>query len=401
MIFPKVDKEIAAFFFVTFFMGMSVSLMAPLIPVIKEDFNLSYTLASFVLTSFGVARMLLALPSGYLYNHVNRKKLLLIGMGLMSVSSLIAGLSQSFAQFLIAQIIMGAGFSFCITTIIISLSVSTESGNRGKVLGMNTFARSAAAVVAPVMSGFIAITLGWRSVFLFYSFITFVAILFILFYIKKDYKKVREPVIRGNSKNNVRYMLFVLFLVSFLATFTTLGFKSTILPLYSRDVLHLEVAAISLVLSLMAVMHLITSPAAAILSDKYGRKSFLMFGLATTVIGTFLFLFVSNMPMLIVAAIFLGLGTMIFVLPVTIMGDITPHAKAGKYYGIQRFATDLGFVVGPISLGYIVDIYGFTAATLVTILISSVILILAAIFVHEPIKHEKINWRRILQMEED
>lgn len=399
--FPKIDREVAVLFFVTFFVGMSVSLMAPLLPVIRDEFSLSYTLVSLVFSAFGIARLLLALPSGYLYHHASRRTLLLAGVALMSASALITGLSSSFVQLIASQLLMGAGFSLCITTIVISLSLSTTRKNRGSVMGMNTFARSLAAVIGPAVSGILILSLGWRSVFFLYAIMTGAAALFIAAFIKKEQAREAGDTVKKRSGTKLRHMLLTLFLVSFLAAFTTVGFKNNMVPLYSKDVLHADVATISVILSLMALVHMATSPAAAVLSDRYGRRIFLLSGLAATVMGTFLFLFVSGLPLLIVAAVLLGFGTVIFVMPVTIIGDITPPEHAGRNYGIQRFLTDLGFVVGPLSLGYVADVYGFTAVTWLTGLLSLAVLALAVLFVKEPIRHRKINWRRILQSDED
>ncbi len=399
---PKLDSETAVLFFVTFFIGSSVSMLAPLIPEIRNEYSLSYTAAALVFSSYGIARLLISLPSGYLYHRINRRILLAAGLILMAVSSVVAFYSTSFVQFIASQVIMGAGFSFCVTTIVISLSLSATRRNRGKTLGMNTFARSASATVAPAAAGFIAIAFGWRSVYLFYTFVVLAALAIVVIFVKKkELGREEDEEPGGKRKNNIAVTLAVLFMVAFLATFSTAGFKSNVVPLYSKDVLKLDTATISLVLSLMALMHLITSPIAAWYSDKYGRRVFLLLGLLATMLGSFAFLFVDSMAMLVIAAVLLGAGTMIFISPVTILGDITPRAHAGRNYGILRFVIDLGFVLGPVILGYIIDTYGFSAAALVTGSLSLLVFILAYSIVKEPAKHAKINWKRILQIEED
>ena len=345
----RLESETAVLFLVTFFVGSSVSILAPLIPEIRSEFGLSYTAAALVFSSYGISRVLLSLPSGYLYHRINRKILLAAGVVLMAVSSVLAFYSSSVIQFILSQAIMGAGFSFCITTIIISLSMASERKNRGKIMGMNTFARSAAAVAAPAAAGFIAVVFSWRMVFMFYALAMLGTLFLVLFYIKgKEIPGKEEKEAAGWKKNNVNYILAVLFMTSFLATFSTAGFKSNVVPLYGRDVLNLDVATISIVLSLMALVHLVTSPVAAWYSDKYGRRIFLLLGLLATMLGSFVFLLAGSLTVLLFSSVLLGFGTLIFVIPVTVMGDITPRNKAGRNYGILRFVTDLGFVLGPV-----------------------------------------------------
>ncbi|MBI2971852.1 MAG: MFS transporter [Candidatus Aenigmarchaeota archaeon] len=394
---PKFDSEVAALFFITFIVGSSVSMLAPLLPEIKQEFGLSYTAAALVFSSYGIARLFLSLPAGYVYNRVNRKLLLASGLLLMLASSLMAFRASSFAEFIASQVVMGAGFSFCVTTVIISLSGLSTKSNRGKVMGSNTFARSAAATVAPAAAGFITLSLGWRAVYLFYVIALGAALVVMHRYAKRQIT-AREEREHGGKGGNTG-MLLVLFVVTFLATFSTAGFKSNVVPLYGSDVLRLDTATISMVLSLMAFMHLVTSPIAAWYSDKYGRRIFLLIGLAATALGSFALLFAADVALLIAAAALLGVGTMIFVTPPIIMGDITPHRQAGRNYGILRFTQDLGFVVGPVLLGYTVDTYGFGAAALLTGFLSLFVFVLAYVVVKEPETHAKLNWKRILQIE--
>lgn len=363
-----ISREIVTLFFITFFVGQSVSLISPILPSIRDEFGLSYAAVSSVLALFGLARLLTSLPVGYLYHKTSSKALLLIGIFLICAGSGMAFLSTSLAEFLISQVITGVGFSFCVTTIVITLALATKKENRGKALGFNTLARSAAAVAAPVIAGFISVLFLWRSVFAFYFLLSILA--FILAWIFVSHKTRSLNVSEVTTKpagHYTRHAVGAMLLTGFLASFSTAGFRATIIPLFARDVLIMDIAAIGLVLGISAVLHFVTAPAAAILSDRYGRKKFLLFGLIAQLIGLVYFLYVETVFDLVISAAFLGIGTMIFVLPPAILADVSPENKMSRNQSLLRFMIDLGFFVGPFAMGIILDGYGFPATALVTI----------------------------------
>ena len=379
-----ISRELVTLFFITFFVGQSVSLISPILPSIRNEFNLSYAAVSSVLALFGLSRLLTSLPVGYLYHRINSKKLLLTGLFLIFAGSGIAFLTRSLAEFFISQIITGVGFSFCTTTIIISLSLATRRENIGRVLGFNTLARSSAAVAAPVMAGLISALFLWRSVFAFYFLLSIITFCLALFFVSHKTKSLNAADIKTNTGGRyTKHAIGSLLLTGFLASFATVGFRATVVPLFARDALGMDVAAIGLVLGVSAILHFITAPVAAIFSDRYGRKKFLLFGLIAQMIGLLYFLYVKTFFDLIISAVFLGIGTMIFVLPPAILADVSSVSKMSRNQSMLRFMIDLGFFAGPFAMGIILDGYGFSAAALVTTAFTLVTLVTVIHYVKE------------------
>lgn len=392
---PKPDRDTTVLFMVSFFVGMSLSMTVPILPEIRSEFNLTYSTAALVLSSFGFARLLLTLPSGYLYGRIKKKYLLSAGIAALGIGSLMAGMSSTFIEFIIAQVIMGAGFSVCLMVVIVSLSIDSTKKNRGSILGMNTFARTASMVVSPAIAGFITVMLSWRHVFYVYALITLVS-LFLVLMLAGDEKKI--SVIGKNAKGNrFNLSLMAVFLAVFATFFVGAGFRNTIMPLYSKDVLNLDVAAISLVMSVAALVHLFAGPLSAFLSDRHGRKFFLSLGMLLTAIGVLSFLFISDLNQLLFVSVIFGVGTITYVIPVAMIGDMTANAK--KDFSIMRFVSELSFVAGPLVLGVIADFYGFRAAIILTAIVAVASLAAIEIFVKEQKHH--LNWKKVLQLEEE
>ncbi len=391
---PKLDRNISILFLVTFFVGMSLGMTAPILPDIRSEFNLTYSTVALILSSFGFARLILALPSGYLYGKVEKKYLLALGIIALATGSLFAGFSATFIQFLISQIIMGAGFSLCLIVIIISLSTAATGKNRGSILGMNTFSRTAASVVSPAIAGFVTVMFSWRHVFFAYTIISLLSLFIVLAFMKKD----KETSVKNEkASNGLNPALLSVFFAIFATFFVGAGFRNTLMPLFGKDVLSLDTAAIGMVLSVSALVYLIAGPLAAFLSDKHGRKFFLSLGILLTAVGLFSFVFISDINQFYALSVILGIGAITYVIPVAMIGDMTSNAK--KDFSIMRLVSELGFVIGPVILGIVADYYGFGAAAILAGTLTLISLIFIEIFVKEP-KH-RLNWKKVLQLEED
>ena len=70
---------------------MGLSVIAPILPYYAETFNVNYTLVGLVVAAFGIARMLIDLPAGFLAQKYDKKSLMIMGLLLVSMSSIMAG----------------------------------------------------------------------------------------------------------------------------------------------------------------------------------------------------------------------------------------------------------------------------------------------------------------------
>lgn len=378
-----IDREIAALFIATFSIALSITMLAPVIPEIKSEFGLTYTTASLVLSSFAVSRLLLSLPAGMLYEKFERKKLLMGSIAVLSFGSFLAGTSKDFITFLAAQMIMGAGFSVCFMTVLVSLSAASKKENRGRMLGMNSFARSLGAIIAPTFAGAVAVAFGWRSVFLSFTLISLVSLFALYFMVGK--KKVAETrEIQEKEPKNYRQTLYGLFAIMFITNLVFAGFRGNAIPLYAGDVLKLNAGDIGFMLSLSAIVFLLCAPLSAYLSDRHGRKVFIVTAMLALVLSVFGFLVAGTYTRLLVVMAVFGYGSIVFVSSTAMLGDITHQRQASRNYSMLRFISDLGMVAGPLAAGFVLDHYGFRAASWVFGIFSFLAFVIALYFLEEP-----------------
>ena len=100
----------------------------------------------------------------------------------------------------------------------------------------------------------------------------------------------------------------------------------------------------------------VTGPVAGKLADLFGRRGVFTAGLATFIVGSALCGTSATITQLIRWRALQGLGAgMMLPMIVTILGDIFPPEKLGKWQGVFMSVNALSSIVGPTVGGWLVD----------------------------------------------
>ncbi len=152
------------------------------------------------------------------------------------------------------------------------------------------------------------------------------------------------------------------FIALYVAVFVaTMGISmvSPLLPVYAED-LGASGAWLGLTFSAFAISQAIISPFVGRLSDRYGRKPFLVTGLAIYFIAAIGYLTAQSFYQVIGFRMFSGLGTsLIFSVSYAYIGDMTPKGQEGRWLGVFATADIIGFGTGPLLAGALREFVGF------------------------------------------
>lgn len=107
-------------------------------------------------------------------------------------------------------------------------------------------------------------------------------------------------------------------------------------------------SALGLLIAIFSLAQFLFSPFSGNLSDKYGRKYIIIFGLIVYGVSQLAFSLSTELWMLYVARFFSGLGAA-FIIPPTMafVADITSLENRGRGMGLLGASMSLGFMVGP------------------------------------------------------
>ncbi|KOS69655.1 multidrug transporter [Lysinibacillus contaminans] len=140
--------------------------------------------------------------------------------------------------------------------------------------------------------------------------------------------------------------LYILMFNMFIAM-GTIGIIIPVMPEYLK-IFGAAGQVLGMLIATFALAQFVFSPIAGNLSDKYGRKNLIIFGLVITGLGQIAFGLSTEVWMLFVARFLGGLGSAFIAPPImAFVADVTTYEERGKGMGLLGAAMSLGFMIGP------------------------------------------------------
>ena len=341
------------------------ALTVPLLPFIRDEFDLDYTRAGLVISAFGIVYGLSQLPGGWLADRLGPRTVITIGIGGSAITGLLAGLSQNYIMLLASLVLMGllgGGYHPAATSMIPTV---VEPKRRGQALGYHMIGGSASYFLAPLIAAGIAAAWGWRGTFIGLAIptIAFGILLHVLLGRRMPRKKA-EPGTTSSyeetppTPGHLR-RLITLITVSTFSQAVLISIVSFI-PLFLVDNFgtNREIAAASI--SIVYFMGLWAGPVGGYLADRWGKVNLLL---------TLCFISGVVIYLLTLAPSVLGIGALLAIIGITMYFNTTAaQAYIVDQVSERRHATALGIyffgsmegsgILTPV-LGYLIDQRGF------------------------------------------
>lgn len=150
-----------------FIVSADFSILNVAIPVIGKD--LGFALANFqwIATAFALTSASFTLVFGNVADRLGRRKMMLVGMGLLVAASVVGGMANSPAELLTARVIQGLATGIVIPAAMSLLTTSFPEGPlRDRALGLNGALLSAGFTIGAVLGGVLTGVVSWRWAFL-------------------------------------------------------------------------------------------------------------------------------------------------------------------------------------------------------------------------------------------
>ncbi len=143
------------------------ALLAPLLPLIKEDLGLTFTEVGMLRSVFTGASAVLQIPAGLLAESAGEFWLLILGNLWVSAGLLAMALSGSFVVLLIMSAIGGLGGGAQHPLASSMVSRAYDAGGRAGAVGFVNFAGDLGKMIAPLVAGLLAgaVNARWRTAF--------------------------------------------------------------------------------------------------------------------------------------------------------------------------------------------------------------------------------------------
>lgn len=169
---------------------------------------------------------------------------------------------------------------------------------------------------------------------------------------------------------STKFALYILMFNMFIAM-SGIGLIIPIMPAY-LETFGVAGQALGTLIATFAFAQFLFSPISGELSDKYGRKNLIIFGLIVFGLSQLVFGLATELWILYIARFFSGLGGAFLIPPMmAFVADITTYEERGKGMGLLGASMSLGFMIGPGIGGFLSEVsleFPFYVATSVALL---------------------------------
>ncbi len=358
----------------------ATNIMTPLLPSVRDDFAVSIATAGVIVGSFGLARLAVDLPAGFLATHVGPRRLSILAIALLVAASLV-GLNADRVEVLIgARIGSGIGVGILATVILSALSSTATATDRGKVMSVYPMANNIGIAFYPLLGGAIGAIWGWRATFVVTAVLAVVAgaiLVPMLYRLDLSRRVARSAAAPDPRVLHGRPKLVALAVTNGGVMANMIhrhGVRNTILPLYAASVLGLGGFSIATGIAAMALAGFIVMTPGGVLGDRIGRRRVISVGLVAIAAGDLAFLLTHDFVSFLVIAALIGCGDFFSSSQTALLAEIVPPEQRTVVLSGYRFSSDLGALIGPILLAVVMDGAGVQAA----VVLASVILLAAA-----------------------
>ena len=368
--FAGLPREVGVLTAVAFAVAVGFGVVAPAIPDYARQFGVSRTAAGAVISAFAFMRLVSALGSGRLVNRIGERLVLAVGIGIVAVSSALAGLAQSYTQLLLLRGVGGVGSAmFTVSAISLLLRV-VDADQRGRATGMWQSGFLIGAIAGPAIGGPLT-DISLRAPFFVYAATLAVAGSIALVFLRRVSLHDLDPAAQKAATVTLPQALRV---SGYRAALTAnlgngwalFGVRSSLIPLFVTEGIGASGTWIGIGFFVSAAAQGGLLLWAGGLADRVGRRPAMILGSAVATTSMAVVAVSDSLVVYTVAMAMFGAGSaFLSVAPSAAVGDVA-SGRGGTVIAAFQMSADLGAVIGPLVAGWLADEYSFGAAFGVT-----------------------------------
>jgi FSR family fosmidomycin resistance protein-like MFS transporter len=352
---------ISAGHYLSHFYGL---VLPPLFPLLKAEFGVSYFELGMAMTAYGLLGGFLQAPVGFLVDHLGPRRVLLSGLGLISVSVLFMGFVDAYWMLLVLAVFAGLGNSVFHPADYAILGGSIGERRLGRAYSFHTFSGFLGGACAPVVMLTLAELTDWRTALIATGAVGLCVLALMTF--RRNVLVGENDTKTAGGEKSVASSGFTLLLTPqillFLGFFILYGMASggllafTVSGLVNLHGLGLDIANTALTAHLFGVVGGILL--AGMIADRYPRHIVTAGGALLLAAGAAVLpaVFVPSGGALLVIMAVAGVGLGAVLPPRDLMlKALTPPGQTGKVFGFVFVGYAIGGSIAPLLLGSFLD----------------------------------------------
>lgn len=372
-----------------FFSHFYILLLAPLFPILKDVFGVSYVQLGLILTVANAATGVSQIPFGYLVDKVGAKWILIGGLAAHGLAFVLIGVTGTYWAMLACMVLAGAANGVYHPADYAILSASVSEKRMGRGFSLHTFTGFAGFAAVPMTIVWLAQEFGWQTGVTVCGVAGMVAALALVVFGRslkhtpgsdKRAKKGDDKAAAAGGASIMLNPAILMCLMFFLLLALSSGGINNFLVSALNRVHGTPVDSANLSLTFYLVGSSLGILLGGVIADRTSNHNrvaaccFLATAVAILIVGTV------TLPIwgLVVLMALQGL-THGIIMPSRdmIVRSVTPTGSMGKVFGFVSTGFSLGGIVAPLLFGFLLDrgepalvfyvIAGFMVVSLLTV----------------------------------
>jgi len=365
----KLDRNLWLLFAVGIVGVVSLQLILPLFPLFLDSHGASEMEISFVISLSSLATTVLMIPVGFLMERVGKKRMLLIGLLIWTVTPVFIGSARTWRTAAPLYMVYNLADVFVGPARMTMISEYATPESQATVFGIMSMDWAVGGIVSPPLSGFLAERSGWHLPFQVAAIVMALALVPALRLKDKEGETQEERVSALNIFRREYLPSISLFFMFACALSTGQSIVGTMIPIFLKNQMDLSLSSIGLFFTGSSVLSLLGQVPGGWLADRYGRKKVILAFLLPIPIIFSAYAIVSDwVSMLVLYSLFAGCLSMMGSASLALLSDSFPSELKGAAFSVRMTGFRMGSIVGPLLGGYLYSSYSpkspFIAAAL-------------------------------------
>ncbi|MGH9339274.1 MAG: MFS transporter [Acidobacteriota bacterium] len=369
--------NLAIVFAITLMAVLGVSSMAPALPTMAQDLQVSSEASTLLVTVFTLPGVILAPLLGILADRWGRRKVLIPSLLLFGLAGGACSLARDFELLLGLRFFQGIGAAALGALSITLIGDFYSEEARSRVFGYNAAVLTIGTATYPLLGGALAL-LSWRYVFLLpLAALPLAAVVISLRNPEprssEDFKGYVTEAVRRMSSRNISF-----FLLATMVTFIILyGPYLTTFPFLLEYSFGSTPFTVGIIMSSMSVTTALTSSRLAKLSERFSGRNLVQGAFLLYALALVLMPLMPNIWVLFLPTMLFGFAQGINIPSIQkLLSDSAPAKYRGAFMSTNAMMLRLGQTLGPLIMALILMNWGLVAVFFAGACISLLMLLL-------------------------
>lgn len=357
-----------------FILAASNGLVIPALPVLAHSLSSNFALAATAVACLTLGSALAAIPAGYLLDHFGRRRIAILGLGLVAASGLAMTTVTSFTQVIVFQLVAGAGSQMWMLGRLTLLGAQAKTVARGRQVSGMMGMEMTGNLVGPAIGGAITAAFSPAVTFAVRGALCLGAAVLVYWSTRPAPGEPGEAETSPSEKSTLSIWQMLrteplpkVMELQLAVSLSRGALLTGTLELYMVYAYGTTASTIGVLRSVISAICVPVTFTAGHLMDRHGRKAviipaFILIALAVLVMACCAF-FALPFEVFALGVLLALVGQALTSGFMQTLGmDLAPPQWSGRFLGIQRLSTEFGHFLSPMGFALAASTLGYGSA---------------------------------------